>query len=278
MLTNGIFRSRFIRMLLTLVLVYLLLALLVMLFQRRMIYFPTRLAPSVADKIAVQNGFQAWRNPGGEIMGWRLPSTRTATGAVLIVHGNGGCALDRSYLAGPIHAAAAVDVFVLEYPGFGARAGAPSQKSILDAAEEAFDSIPSGRPVYVVSESLGTGVAAHLARKYDQKVAGLICFAPYGRLVSVGQARMKIFPVSLMLWDRYEPAAWLTDYRGPVKIILAEADQVIPARFGRKLFDGYAGPKDLAIIPDAGHNDIAAQSPEWWKRVFEFLATKQRQN
>lgn len=272
--TETIVRRRIIRMLLTLALVYLIVALLVMVFQRRMIYFPTKMAPELAEDVARERGFLAWRNSRDENIGWRLSAAGAATGAVLIVHGNGGCALNRNYLAGPIHAAAAVDVFVLEYPGFGARAGAPSQKSFLDAAEEAFDSIPAGRPVYIVSESLGTGVAAHLARKHGRKVAGLICFAPYDRLVSVGQAQMKIFPVSLLLWDRFEPAAWLTEYRGPVKIILAGADQVIPVRFGRKLYDGYAGPKDLEIIPDAGHNDIAQQSPEWWSKVFLFWEQK----
>lgn len=261
-------------MLLTLSLIYVSLALLVMIVQRRMIYFPTRIAPAAVENLARQRGFQAWRNSRGEIVGWRLPAAGPATGAVLIVHGNGGCALDRGYFAGPIHAAAAVDVYVLEYPGYGARGGAPSQKSLLDAAEEAFDSIPADRPVYIVGESLGTGVAAHLALKHDRKVAGLICFAPYDRLVSVGQAQMRIFPVSLLLWDRYDPAAWLSNYRGPVKIILAGADQVIPARFGRNLYDGYAGPKDLEIIPGAGHNDIAEQSPEWWSKVFLFWENK----
>ena len=269
---------RFRRVLLTLIIVYVLLALVVMLLQRRMIYFPTRYVRSVAENVAAKEGFQPWRNSRGEIIGWRLPATGPATGAVLIVHGNAGCALDRTYLAKPIHAAASVEVYVLEYPGFGARAGSPSQRSFLGAAEEAFDAIPPSSSIYIVSESLGTGVAAHLAQKHDRRIAGMACFAPYDRLVSVGQSQIRIFPVSLLLWDRFDPAAWLKSYGGPIKVVLAEADRVIPLRFGRKLFDGYAGPKDLEIIPGAGHNDIAEQSPEWWKQVFLFWEQKRQRN
>ena len=265
-----ILRRRSFRVLLTSLIVYALAALLVMFFQRRLIYFPTKLAPDIAEKVAAQRGFQAWRNPRGEIIGWRLPSTGAATGAVLIVHGNGGCALDRSYLATPIHLAASVDVYVLEYPGYGARAGSPSQTSLLTAADEAFDSIPPHGSIYIVSESLGTGVAAHLARKQGRKVAGMTCFAPYDRLASVGQSQMRIFPVSLLLWDRFEPSVWLKDYGGPIKVVLAGADDVIPVRFGRKFFDTYTGPKEVEVIPAAGHNDIAEQSPEWWKKIFTF--------
>jgi hypothetical protein len=67
------------------------------------------------------------------------------------------------------------------------------------------------------------------------------------------------------LRDRYEPAKWLRDYRGPIKIILAERDNIIPPKFGQRLFDGYAGPKTLQLCPGAGHNDVAAQTPEWWR-------------
>src|SRR6266404_5494139 len=38
-------------------------------FQRRLIYFPTKLDPSYAEKAAEREGFLAWRNKSGEIIG-----------------------------------------------------------------------------------------------------------------------------------------------------------------------------------------------------------------
>src|SRR6266436_206940 len=71
-------------------------------FQRRLIYFPTKLDPSYAEKAAEREGFLAWRNKSGEIIGWNLPASESPSACVLVVHGNAGCALDRAYIAQPI--------------------------------------------------------------------------------------------------------------------------------------------------------------------------------
>jgi pimeloyl-ACP methyl ester carboxylesterase len=241
-----------------------------MLIQRRMIYFPKRLSPKFAEQMAAQEGFQPWRNSDGLVIGWHLPPSSTVTAAVMVVHGNSGCALERGYLAKPIHATGGAAVYVLEYPGYGGRNGSPTEDSLLAAAEEAFVSITNQTPIYIVSESLGTGVAAHLARKHGDEVAGLLLLTPYDSLLSVARGRMPLLPTSLILRDRFDPVRWLKDYRGPVAIVLAEADRVIPTEHGRRLYDGFAGPKRLQVIPSAGHNEVSDQSAEWWQGVFAF--------
>jgi pimeloyl-ACP methyl ester carboxylesterase len=257
----------------TLGVAYLLFVLAVMLFQRRLIYFPTAMNPKVAEQIALKEGFEPWRNASNEIIGWHWPSHSGSNGAVLIVHGNAGCAVDRGYFAEPIRRSG-LDVFVLEYPGYGVRDGSPNEKTLLAAADNAFDLLPTNSPIFVLSESLGTGVAAHLARQYGPRVSGLILFAPYDELAAVAQERMPFLPVRLLLRDRFNPAEGLRNYHGPVAIVLAEADEVIPSKFGRRLYDNYAGPKKLQTIPAAHHNDIGAQTPEWWQEVFAFWMGK----
>jgi pimeloyl-ACP methyl ester carboxylesterase len=190
---------------------------------------------------------------------------------VLVIHGNGGCALQRGYIAKPIHDAAALDVFILEFPGYGMRAGSPNMKSILAAAEEAFELLPKEKRIYLVSESLGTGAAAHLGKTQPNEIAGMVMFVPYDSLPSLAQSRMPLLLPYFFLVDRYEPAAWLKGYRGPIKFVLAERDQVIPMKFGQRLVDSCAGPKVLQIIPNAGHDDVGEQSPEWWRDVFNYF-------
>lgn len=260
------------RVLLLLAFAYLLFVVLVMLFQRRLIYIPTRLDPNQAKDLAHREAFEPWHNEHGEIIGWRKPANSTPTGSVLIAHGNAGCALHRGYLAAPIHDAAAVDVYVLEYPGYGARKGSPGQRPILEASDEAIELLAKRGPVYVVGESIGVGVATHLAQNHGETIGGLMLLTPYNNLVSVAQRQMPFLPVAWLLWDRFNPANDLINYKGPVGFVLAGADTVIPHDLGRKLHDGYAGPKTLQIIPEAGHNDVADQSSEWWKSVFNFWA------
>ncbi|MGA3164134.1 MAG: alpha/beta hydrolase [Verrucomicrobiota bacterium] len=254
----------------TLIIVYVLIVLAAAIFQRRLIYFPRTIPAGLAERAAAENGFVPWRNKAGQIIGWKLPARSLPTKSVLIVHGNAGCAIDREYLAGPIHDAASVDVYVLEYPGYGARAGSPGKRSFIAAGEEAFESLPNGLPGYVVSESIGAGVACHLAKVHSTEVAGLLLFMPYHDLASVAQRKMFFLPAYLFLLDRFNPAEDLKNYRGPVKIVLAGADEIIPATSGLRLFKGYKGPKTLQIIPGAHHNDVAEQSADWWKGVFSF--------
>jgi pimeloyl-ACP methyl ester carboxylesterase len=263
-------RFKFLRVLQLLVIVYLLIVLAALIFQRRLIYFPTKISASMVVQAAAEHGFVPWKNSAGQIIGWKLPAISSPVASVLITHGNAGCAIDRGYLAGPIHDAAPVDVYVLEYPGYGAREGSPDKQSILAAADEAFGLLTNGLPKYLVSESIGAGVACHLAKTHSTNVAGLVLFMPYHDLASVAQRKMLFLPAYLLLLDRFNPAECLKNYRGPVKIVLAGADEIIPVESGRRLFEGYHGPKTLQIIPGAHHNEIAEQSPAWWKEVFSF--------
>ena len=268
------FRQWALRILNAFVIAYVLVVVAVFVLQRRLIYFPTKLTLNQAEQAAAQSGFVPWRNKAGQIIGWKMPAHLQPTGSVLIVHGNAGCAIDRSYLAEPIHDATSVDVYVLEYPGYGARAGSPGKRSIFAAGEEAFGLLPRGLPRYVVSESIGAGVACHLAKTHPKEVAGLLLFMPYHNLAAVAQRRMFFLPAYFLLLDRFNPAKDLNDYDGPVKIVLAGADEIIPVGSGRQLFDGYTGPKTLQIIFGAHHNDIAEQPADWWKDTFSFWQQK----
>jgi uncharacterized protein len=170
----------------------------------------------------------------------------------------------------PIHEAASLDVYILEYPGYGTRPGSPGENSLLAAADEAFENLPKNLPAYLVSESLGTGVAAHLAQKYPTKVAGLALFVPYDRLASVAANHVPFLPAYFLLWDRFDPAEWLKDYRGPIKVVVAGSDEIIPPKLGEQLYEGYNGPKTLQIIPGARHSNTTTEPPGWWKDLLAF--------
>ena len=268
-------RRRVFRVLQLLLIAYVVIVLAALIFQRRLIYFPTKIPANVIESVAKEHGFAPWNNPAGQIIGWKIPASGKPAGSVLIVHGNAGCALGRDYIAQPVHEAADVEVFVLEYPGYGAREGSPSKTSLLAAAEEAFQLLPPGLPKYLVSESIGAGVASDLARHHPSEIAGLVLFVPYQNLASVAQRQMPFLPAYVCLLDRFNPAEELKAYRGPVKFVVAEDDEIIGATSGKKLFAGYAGPKELQLVPGAHHNDVSGQSADWWRTVFKFWRERQ---
>ena len=102
------------------------------------------------------------------------------------------------------------------------------------------------------------------------EIAGVALFVPYRNLASVAQRRMWFLPAYILLLDRFDPEACLKQYHGPVKFVIAGDDEIIGAASGLQLANGYAGAKKIQVIPGAHHNDVAEQSPDWWREVFSF--------
>lgn len=204
-------------------------------------------------------------------MGLKRPSSKQpAKGSVMILYGNGSTAVGSSHYADEIQSVAAFDVFILEYPGYADRPGLPSQKSLFKAADEAIRTLPANRPVYLVGESLGSGVASYLAGTYPDRISGVILISPFSSLTDVAQSHFPLLPVRLLLADRFPSAKYLNNYHGKVGVSVDGKDTVVPEKFGLRLYDGYEGPKELWEFPDGEHCQITEPRAKFWKAVVEF--------
>jgi pimeloyl-ACP methyl ester carboxylesterase len=245
-------------------------------FQRSLIYFPQHQRAEQVNESARAAGLQRWNNPAGQAIGMkRMASRQPADGQVLIAYGNGSWSVGSAHYADDIQSLATFDVFILEYPGYADRAGSPSQKSIFHAADEALQLLGTNKPVYLLGESLGSGVAAYLAGTHPDKIAGVILLSPYNRLTSVAQDHLPLLPVWLMLVDRFPSEDYLRNYHGPVGIMVDGRDEVVPEKFGLRLYDSYAGPKRLWSFPDGYHISIMESTEKFWGEVLDFWQTNQ---
>jgi pimeloyl-ACP methyl ester carboxylesterase len=242
--------------------------------QRKLIYYPCSTTFAEAEPEAAKIWFRPWLGTNGQPIGWVRSSTRgQATSAILLTHGNAGCAFGWFHFADGFQAVEPADFYILEYPGYGGRPGAPSEKSILAAADEAFNSIEQTCSVFLVGESIGTGPACYLAGKHNERIGGVFLVAPYNNLASAAQAHLPLFPVKWMLKDRYPSDEWLRNYRGPLAVLLAEKDTVVPSELGQKLYGGYEGRKKLWIEPSATHDDVNQPRAEIYREVVKFWET-----
>ncbi|HLP77647.1 MAG TPA: alpha/beta hydrolase [Candidatus Paceibacterota bacterium] len=240
-------------------------------FQRRFIYFPPVFSPQQADEMAVHEGMTRWTNNSGKTLGWkRLSPIQPAQGRLLITHGNAGCALQCGHYADVIQQAAAFDVFVVEYPGYADLPGRPTEKALYQAADDAFGALGTNAPIHLVGESLGTSVAAYLAGRHPDNISGVALLAPYPSLAAVGQEHMRLLPVGLILRDRFPAEDHLRQYRGPVAILVADRDRVVPAKFGRALYESYSGPKRLWTFPEGDHGTVMTQPATVWHDILQF--------
>jgi uncharacterized protein len=221
--------------------------------QRTLIYYPSYARLDTLESLAKREGLFAWRNADQNYIGWRTQDGRGFP--VLILHGNAGHAFHRSHVVSRLRKAGiTAPIYILEYPGYGARAGAPTENSLVAAALEAIDLLP--RRIVLLGESLGSGVACQAAVRRKESVAGLVLLTPFDSLMSVARKHYPVVPSGLILKDRYQSSHALQEFQGPVSVIMADQDAIIPAESTRRLFESYSGPKKLWRLPGSGHNEV----------------------
>jgi len=60
-------------------------------------------------------------------------------------------------------------------------------------------------------------------------------------------------------------------------VVIAGDDRIVPARFGRALYDALGEPRRLSVIEGAGHNDwFDALDDAWWDQAVTFLLGSSR--
>jgi uncharacterized protein len=214
---------------------------------RRALFYPTHHHNT--------NGLSEWRE-GSALLGYaRIVSN--PENVWLMLHGNGGQAADRAYALDAFSDRDAV--YILEYPGYGARGGSPSKQSFDRAAVEAFLQLRRAypkKPICVVGESIGSGPASMLARQ-SAPPAKIVLIVPFDNLKSVAAEHLPWLPVTLLLGPSWNNTAALAEYKGPVDIFAARDDVVIPLRHAEVL--ARAVPQARLQILPGGHNEWPLQ-------------------
>ncbi|RQQ53903.1 alpha/beta hydrolase [Burkholderia stagnalis] len=236
--------------------------------QDRLIYFPEKAA---IDDI-VSSELRVWPSPE-DFRGLLAEPPESARGTVIVFHGNAGHAGHRAYYATAL-ARIGLRVILAEYPGYGPRDGTPSEASLVADAQRTIATAyrQYGAPLLLIGESLGAGVAAAAGAHERDKITGLLLITPWDSLEHVASHHYPWLPVKWLLRDRYDSAAHLASFGRPVVVAVAERDSIVPARFGKALYDALADPKRLTVMKSAEHNDwISVVDEAWWRHAIGFL-------
>ena len=62
-------------------------------------------------------------------------------------------------------------------------------------------------------------------------------------------------PVRLLMETRFDSAAKIRDYHGPLFQSHGDRDLIVPLKFAKRLFDAANEPKHFLLIEGANHND-----------------------
>jgi len=243
--------------------------------QRSMIYYPQQADADSLSAAAESLGFEPWVLGNGTNAGWKRAG-KNARADVVIFHGNAGFALHRAGLVDILRGTdtgSGCNFYLFEYPGYGSRPGKPSESEFVKSAIEALEDLrrKNGLPLVLLGESLGTGVASLVARDLNPPPSGLLLVTPFDSLVSVAELHYPWLPVRWILRDRYDSASALKHYEGPVVLLLAGGDEIVPPELGKKLYEKVPGPKLLLTVEGSDHNGVVGLlRPEDWDRALRF--------
>lgn len=283
---------RFARMAVVYVVIpYITLCVVLAVFQRSLIYQPTRttgaITPDMADvdagpirtvEVTTDDGLVLH----GWLTSWERERKESERWLVIYFSGNGGNRVRRAGACAEL-AAGRMDVLLVDYRGYGDNPGKPSEEKIIADAHAVwrFATEQRGyRPerTLVYGESLGGGVATRLASdlcRAGTPPAGLVVSSTFTSMVDAAWGHYPFVPVPLLLLDRYESEKWIADVTCPILAVHGEADRVVPIELGRKLFA--AAPERSATgiekrfvpFPDRNHNDLTKS--EFAKHVKELI-------
>lgn len=247
---------------------------LLLLFETRFIYFPSRGYDATPSGLGLAHE-DVWltTEDGVRIHGWYLPVPR-ARWVTLVSHGNAGNIshrLDRALL---LQARLRSSVFLYDYRGYGASEGSPDEAGTYRDARAAYRYLAEQKQVkadelVLFGESLGSAVSLELA--LARPAAALVLEAPFTSVRDMARTTI-LAPLAPFLRTRYESLARIPRLRMPLLVVQGDRDEIVPPAQGRRLFAAAPEPKRYFAIPGAGHNDTFYVGGEaYWRAIAEFL-------
>lgn len=165
-------------------------------------------------------------------------------------------------------------IYLINYRGYGESDGSPMEEGLYADALAIYDHVSQNHEkVSVIGRSLGTGVATYLAS--EREIERLVLIEPFDSMVNLAQAAYPIFPVKLMMKDRYDSAGRTGSITARTLIIMAGMDEIIPRRSTEGLIEEFdRNILEVVIIEGSTHNDIQ-EYPQYYRVLREFFVTSE---
>ena len=176
-----------------------------------------------------------------------------------------------------------VEVWAVNYPGYGGSPGPARLTAIAPVALSAYDALrdrAGEKPIIVQCRSIGTAAALHVATR--RPVAGCILHNPPAlREMILGRYGwwnlwLLAGPVAMRVPADLDSVANARRAMAPAVFVLAGEDEVVPPKYQRMVAEAYGGEKRMVHLMGAKHVDRAEgealkeyeAAMEWmWGRV-----------
>ena len=212
---------------------------------------------------------------GIRLSAWALPDTVGSARKpwVLYLHGNGGNISYRDQFYALLMELG-VNIFAVDYRGYGQSDGEPSEAGLYLDADAAYDFLRQrlqvpGNKIVIFGSSLGSCVAAQLATTAD--AAGVILEGAPTSIADRGQELYPFLPVKLLMRDRYDAMSRIDRVRMPKLFIHATDDIIVPIGHGRSLYEKAVEPKRFVEVNGGHDGAFASDEVRYFTAVSRFV-------
>lgn len=258
-----------IRLLIALIVGYSILVLLVYLLQPRLLFLPGvpgRELVATPERIGLSHRDVSLQTEDGETLhAWWLPQERPRA-TLLFFHGNAGNISHRLESLEIFHELG-LQVFIIDYRGYGRSSGKPSEAGLYRDAQAAWAWLTRTQGVaperiILFGRSMGGAVASELATRVD--AAGLIVESVFTSVPDIGAELYWWLPVRLLSRLEFNTADYIRRSDLPVMVVHSVDDEIIPVHHGRRLRE-IAGERGSWLEIRGGHNTGFLESRERYR-------------
>ncbi len=166
-----------------------------------------------------------------------------------------------------------VNVVAFDYRGYGKTGGIPNEHDILSDAVSVGKWVQDGnafqgQKIIAMGRSLGGALAVEIATEFHAD--GLILDRTFSSIVDVAASRYFFLPVRWVMQTQFRSIDKVQSYTGELLQLHGDVDEVVPYRFGKKLFDACpTQSKKLLTVQSLYHN--SPWPPEFWNAGKKFI-------
>lgn len=197
---------------------------------------------------------------------------------ILFVHGAGGNVSSYTFITKPL-----VDhgyqVFMIDFRGYGKSTGKPTHQSIAADGQFVFDYLlhrpdVKGMQVVLFGTSIGTQIAAHLARANAAKVRALVLEGTISSLTDVAKfyapkEHHATIDQAPMPYAAKEDVKFLGNM--PVLVVHSKEDKEVPIAMGEEIYANITGPKAFWTYAGKHLEGMRADAKEYLARIDALL-------
>ncbi len=238
------FRNNLLQIILIIFFIYFLVLVFLYFYQRNLLYHPNENNYS-EDKISVDiENVRIKTSDNIELLGWYHEKNLKDSKTLIFFHGNAGSLENRIHKLNHFRDMN-INFLIIAWRGFSGNNGNPSEQGLYEDGKSAIDWLikkgVSEKNLILYGESLGTGVATHLAQ--NKNFAGVILETPFTSMIDAAKKFYPYIPVKLLLKDKFENYKKIKNINSPILIMHGEADQLVPFSMGEKIYEIANEPK-----------------------------------